>query len=141
MASHTTLSNNKRSKLPADPRFGATLRNARAKSKLSLRELGEMTGMCHATIAEFENAKCRPSLGTVVRLISALSSNESEMEALLHAYLQSGRGDEIGTGLVLEAFRAAGLEADPMVKRPSLVEVKLGNGSVLVVESKGVFQR
>jgi hypothetical protein len=63
------------------------------------------------------------------------------MEALLQVYLQSGEADEIGAGLVLEAFRAAGLEAVPMPERSSLVEVKLGNGAALVVESKGVFQR
>ena len=140
MARHT-LYTTRRSQPPANPRFGEALRKARAKSKLSLRELGEMTGLCHATIAEFEKAKCRPSLGAATRLIGALVSNESEMEALFHVYLQSGRGDEIGTGRVLEAFRAAGLEADRMVNRPSLVEVKLGNGSVLVVEAKGVFPR
>ena len=139
MASQTAPRVNKKAH-SVDPRFGSSLRKARHHAGLSLRELGELAGVCHATIAEFETAKCRPSLGTAVRLISALVSNESEMEALLQVYLQSGKGGEIGTGIVSEAFRAAGLEAVPMPERSNLVEVKLGNGAALVVESKGIFK-
>jgi transcriptional regulator with XRE-family HTH domain len=140
MASQTSPRLNKKAHF-VDPHFGYSLRKARHHAGLSLRELGELAGVCHATIAEFETAKCRPSLGTVVRLASALGSKDSEMEALLHVYLQSSKAGEIGTGLVLEAFRSAGLDAVPMHDRPNLVEVKLGNGAALVVESKGVFKR
>ena len=143
MVRHTTSSHQKVNIRKPDIRFGKALRSARVNAGLSLRELGELGGVCHASIAEFETAKCRPTLGMVIRLAETLSLGEVQFKELLAAYLSSDQKESqaLATGLTQEAFRVAGLASKPMPGKSGLIEVDLGGQGFLVVEAKGLYRR
>jgi transcriptional regulator with XRE-family HTH domain len=143
MVSHTHLSHLKGKKRKPDVRFGKALRSARVNAGLSLREVGELGDICHSSVAEFETAKCRPTLGMVIRLAETLSLGEVQFKELLATYLSSEHTESLAlaTGLTLEALRVAGLASKPMSGKPWLLEVDLGGQWFLVVEAKGLYRR
>jgi transcriptional regulator with XRE-family HTH domain len=59
--------------------FGAHLRELRTAAGLSQRELAARVGTSSAAISNFEAGNNAPTLGTIVRLASALDSSLSDL--------------------------------------------------------------
>ena len=103
----------------------ATLRRARARSGLSLRDLARRAGTSHATLSAYEAGRTTPGVDTLDRIVRAAGF---ELDAELVPAVDDGadpaaRGRELVEVLELAALfparHAAELEYPPFGRVPS----------------------
>jgi transcriptional regulator with XRE-family HTH domain len=102
----------------------ATLRRARARSGLSLRDLARRAGTSHATLSAYETGRTTPGVDTLDRIVRAAGF---ELDAELIPAVDPGdpaaRGRELVEVLELAALfparHAATLEYPPFGRVPS----------------------
>jgi transcriptional regulator with XRE-family HTH domain len=87
-----------------DVTVAATLRSARARAGLSLRELAVRAGTSHSTLAAYEQGRKSPSVATFLRIIDACGfATEFELTRRVRERDGLARGRELEDVLDLAA--------------------------------------